>query len=122
MRSLLSLPLILLFIGCSDELDSKLEYDVLSRMDFSNYHNVEKVTPFTKDGYNFAAIPCESETVFVLLNPKYKPYYKQVGQCNYELTWSDIQTILRQFPYPDTNSTVIECLNSHLEGVPTPVD
>lgn len=99
-------------VGCTDEINSITEYEYLRLMDVKKYDSITTVTVVSEGGYHFAVIPCTEEKVFVLLNPKYEPLYKQIGSCNYSLTAQDTSLIARNTPTLDP--TVRECLYSHV--------
>jgi len=99
--------------GCTDEINSYEEYGFLQAFDTSAVEKSTSVTVVQKESYYLAVIPCaEDERVFVLLNPKHEPLYKQIGQFNYELSHLDVSFIARECPKLDP--TVRECLLSHV--------
>ncbi len=98
--------------GCTDEMDSKLEYDRIGKMQLTSLAPVNKISVISKDEYYFAVVPCGGSNVFILLNPKFEPLYKQIGSCDYTLTSEDMVLIVKETPILDP--TVRECLRSHV--------
>ena|SRR3984893_2543320 len=64
-----------------------------------------------EDGYHFAGVESEGRLVWVMLNPKISPFYKQTPKGNYKLSSQQFRQI------KDTgaaSATVVECLSSHV--------
>jgi|ERR1039457_1729918 hypothetical protein len=104
---------LLSIIGCS-ELGNKSEYGVLQEVFiYEEKHpiKISKVEIRTmRDGYILAGFRANngSKNVWVLLNPKYSPYYKQMSQANYSLSYEDLDKIKAIQGVSDTVIAVLE--------------
>jgi len=88
----------------------KLEWSMLQSLDHSSpIHDVE----FTEtDGYHIVCVPRDGDQkrVWIMMDPKSPPFYKQLPSGNYWLSEDRIEIIRKK-----TNpiSTVVEALESH---------
>lgn len=104
--------------SCSPELESKLEWSTLQSVEQQRREKAGRDLEFVTMGKDVVVgIPVEDdrEKVWVLLNPRHPPYYKQVPKGNYSLSVSNLNRILTNNAL---TSTVLECLNSHVEHKP----
>lgn len=108
----LFLPLAVLF-GCSAELASKPEWSALQAIE-QEYRD----KPFTKpeileiqDQRVLGVQGKNSQRIWILLNPKASPFYKQIPQGPFELS-HDLFTQIKTSGH--ASETVLECLASHV--------
>ena len=64
-----------------------------------------------RSGYHFACIPAKGHRIWVMLDAKEEPLYKQMPTGPYELSPQQFQQILQA---KNVTSTVVECLRSHV--------
>lgn len=88
----------------------KVEWSILQSLDQSTpIHNVEFAET---DGYHIVCVPRDGDQrrVWIMMDPKSPPFYKQLPSGNYWLTDDQIEIIRKK-----TNpiSTVLEALGSH---------
>lgn len=68
---------------------------------------------FTKHGYSFLCVRSEKgHRIWIMLNPKYPPYYKQLPLENFSMTFEEAINISRN---PEVKSTVRNVLFSHVD-------
>jgi hypothetical protein len=70
-------------------------------------HGIEFVE---SDGYRLVCFPLNGQRIWVMLNPKTEPYYKQIPQGNYSITKADFEAVTKS---GDGAPTVLACLESH---------
>lgn len=64
-----------------------------------------------ENGYHLACFKSKGRRIWVMLDPKEPPYYKQLPKTSYKLTAEQFERIKGG---GFTNITVLECLMSHL--------
>jgi hypothetical protein len=83
-------------ILCCDDFGNKSEYSILQEIEYSQRNlMVSKIEFKEKNGYFIAGFKADNanKNVWVLLNPKYPPYYKQMPQDRFSLTSSELNEI-----------------------------
>jgi hypothetical protein len=93
----LSFFIITLVPSC-DELGSKSEYAVLQQAEFEYRQNkLNGILIISKDKYFLAGFPSRigDVNVWVLLNSKHYPYYKQIPEFDFLITADDMEKIKR---------------------------
>ena len=75
---------------------------------------IERIEIEKIDGYSFVGIPVRDarKQVWIMLNPRNPPLYKQGPSGNYTLSKEEFKTILASNV---VSSSVANCLESHLE-------
>ena len=99
--------------GCGEELATKPEWSILQGLE-AEYRAkpVPELTVMVRSNHYFVSLQgCNIDHVWVMLDAKESPLYKQMPPGNYQLTAAALDTITRT---DHCNSTVIECLRSHL--------
>lgn len=66
-----------------------------------------------RSGYHFACIPSKGRRIWVMLDPREEPLYKQIPTGPFELTQQQFERILET---KTVTPTVVECLRSHVLG------
>jgi hypothetical protein len=64
-----------------------------------------------RSGYHFVCIPDKGRRVWVMLDPRQEPLYKQMPPGTFEITSQQFQRILES---KAVTPTVAECLRSHV--------
>lgn len=108
--ALISLPL----FSCTDEINSTSEWNVIQRVEVK--HRSEPVSGIkivVLEGYRLLCVasPTQGGKTWILLNPKWSPYYKQLPSGKYSITTEELKRINDE---GKPTETVIECLRSHL--------
>ena len=62
------------------------------------------------DGYRLVCFPSNGQRIWVMLNPKTEPYYKQMPKGNYSITKADFESVAKS---SYASLTVLACLESH---------
>jgi len=101
--------------ACRDDPESptaKHEWSLLESTQ-AKYANqaLEKLIFVKSDDYEIVGIPAKPETIWILLNPKTTPYYRQFPKGNYLLSTAQLQQIKSR---GGCSPTVMECLLSHI--------
>jgi hypothetical protein len=99
----------------NEELASKPEWSIVQAVSSQdrdkpgNKIELEKI-----DEYSVVGIPIHDDRkeIWIMLNPRNPPYYKQIPKGNYTLSKEDLKTILASGV---VISTVENCLESHVE-------
>ena len=68
---------------------------------------------FFRDGYDYCILPHTGGHVWIMLKPRFEPFYKQMPHGQYSLSKQDFQKIQASGL---ASSTVLECLASHIEN------
>lgn len=105
--------LMIMSSGCSSELASKPEWSILQSVE-QEYRDQTFKTPgvLRKQGYKLLGVQGrEGRHVWILLNPKSSPFYKQMPQGPYDID-SELVKMIRSSG--DASETVLECLSSHV--------
>jgi hypothetical protein len=63
-----------------------------------------------QEGYHFVCFPSDGRRIWVMLDPKTEPYYKQTPKGDYLITRSDFEALEAN---GHTSLTVLACLESH---------
>lgn len=99
-----------------EELASKVEWSILQSVVWQHRakssNNIEIVR---MEDYSLAGIPVKDarREIWIMLNAKNPPYYKQFPLGHFQLTKQDFKTIITSNP---VSSTVENCLESHIEA------
>jgi len=64
-----------------------------------------------RSGYHFVCIPSKGRRIWVMLDAREEPFYKQMPTGPFELTQQQLERILES---KSVTSTVVECLRSHV--------
>jgi hypothetical protein len=107
--------LFLLLCGCGDELASKKEWSIVQALEAQHRGATAESIRVEKIGqYAVVGIPVKDarERVWVMLNARNPPYYKQLPPGSYSLSREDLKKILATAV---VTSTVENCLESHVE-------
>jgi hypothetical protein len=73
---------------------------------------IKEVTLFTEMGYHFACIPSNGDKIWLMLDARYTPYYKQEPwDRNFWLSEADFEKIEQSNV---ATPVVIQCLASHI--------
>ena len=111
----------ILILGCGNPGDGressgdKKEWSILQQLEYENRKtNSLKFQIKNINEYSIAVIPKSSghHAVFIMLNPKHPPFYKQLPNVSFKLTIDQYNEIINSLP---TISTVEEALKSHVE-------
>lgn len=108
----LFLPLAMLF-GCSAELASKPEWSALQAVE-QEYRDKLFTKPeilYIQDQHVLGVQGKDGQRIWILLNPKASPFYKQMPQGPFELS-HDLLTQVKMSGH--ASETVLECLASHV--------
>ncbi|HMC28845.1 MAG TPA: hypothetical protein VKM56_13735 [Verrucomicrobiae bacterium] len=103
--------------GCGDELASKTEWSVVQAVEAQHRERPsDSVTVQRIEDYAIAGIPVKDgrKTVWILLNARNPPFYKQLPKGNYSLSKEELRKILAS---ARVTSTVENCLESHLDDL-----
>jgi len=65
-----------------------------------------------RDGYDYCVLPRSGGHVWIMLKPRFEPFYKQMPHGQYTLSKQDFEKILASGL---ASSTVLECLASHID-------
>jgi hypothetical protein len=96
--------------GCN-EFEAKSEYAALQEVEYANRRTVISKAEIVKNhGYLIAGIRATGgkENIWILLNPKTHPYYKQIPQVNFTITHADLERIRQISAVSDTVIAVLE--------------
>lgn len=132
-KLLLAFVFVTLFIIClgillawsfhpNEELVSKREWSILQGVEFKYRRKLIGEAQFiTVDGYSLVGVRGSNErkNIWIMLNPKNPPYYKQLPEGDYTLSERDLEEILAS---GGVTSTVEGCLKSHVNTEPNPAD
>jgi hypothetical protein len=102
---------------CNDELGSKVEWSVIQSA--ASQHpggSDQKVEIVKLDEYSIVRIPVSDARrgVWIMLNPRSAPYYKQSPAGDYKLSKEDLERIVASGV---VITTVENCLESHVGSV-----
>jgi hypothetical protein len=67
----------------------------------------------TENGYHLVCFESMGHRIWIMLDPREVPYYKQMPKGNYKLTSQQLDRIKES---GFASSTVLECLTSHVSG------
>jgi hypothetical protein len=99
----------------SEELRSKPEWSVVQMVEWKHRGETNNAIEFvTVDKYSLVGITAHDpkEKIWIMLNAKNPPYYKQIPAGNYTLSKEEFKTIIAS---NIISSTVANCLESHVE-------
>lgn len=104
-----------LLSGCEMNDGSKNEWGILQAIESDNRGIEIAGIEFREiDKYAAAGFKSTTDNVWVLLNPKYEPYYKQIpSESNFSISVSELEEIYRS----GASDTVMQCLKSHLTNI-----
>lgn len=96
----------------SDELRSKHEWSVLQAVSASHELKSDGIAVFRYEDYCVAGIPGKHGSVWILLNAKNPPLYKQIpADGTYKITSADVEYLAHECE--GINPLVIEQMKSH---------
>jgi hypothetical protein len=107
-----------LLLGC-DELGTKSEYQALQSVWVTERNSLVPSGEIRKlNGYIIVAFHPEyrGENIWVLLNPKHPPYYKQIPQTNFTISRKEFDAIRRIQGISETVIAVLATRISSNEG------
>ena len=113
---------VLLASACSPSLDGresfgdKTEWSILQGHEYRAREAVVTAPQFKNaDEYVLLVVPSADQTknIWIMLNPKSPPFYKQIPQGNFTISQALLDIIARQ---QIASSTVEEVLASHVAG------
>lgn len=91
---------------------SKHEVSTLTAIEARYEHTPIAGLEFAAEGeYKFMCIPSNGQRIWIMLNPKTPPYYKQAPGGTYALSDSELKRVIAA---GTASSTVIACLASHV--------
>jgi len=114
----LSLFLASVFVSptCENDPESpqaKREWSVIQALEAQNSAKpITRLELVKREEFHLACFPWKNRRIWVLLDSRASPYYKQMPLENFEITDQDFQQIKGT---GWANATVIECLASHVE-------
>jgi hypothetical protein len=99
----------------NEELASKVEWSIVQAVE--SQHNskpADKIEFVNMDGYSLAGIPVHDarKEIWIMLNPRNPPYYKQLPKGSYTVSGEDLKNMLASGVVV---STVANCLESHVQ-------
>jgi hypothetical protein len=100
----------------NEELASKVEWSIVQSVEWQHRDKPgDKIEIVRMNEYSLVGIPVKEgrEKVWVMLNAKNPPYYKQLTAGNYKLSEQDFKAIVAS---NIVSSTVANCLESHVEN------
>ncbi len=103
-------------IFSNEELASKVEWSVVQAVEAQHEDKHSgKIEIVKLDEYSVVGIPVPDarKEIWIMLNPRNPPFYKQLPQGSYALSKEDLKTILASGV---VTSTVENCLESHVEA------
>jgi hypothetical protein len=98
-----------------EELSSKVEWSVVQSVEWQHRDKPgDKIEIVRMEEYSLVGIPIKDakRKVWIMLNAKNPPYYKQIPAGNYTLSENEFKTIMAS---NIVSSTVANCLKSHVE-------
>ena len=114
----LSVACVATLLGCSEN-QRKSEWAFLQNTE-SQFRGkpVSEITFYSKGEFHAVGIRSEQSgaNVWVLLNPKTTPLYKQMPQGQFSITETELQKIADS---GNVNETVMACLESHVVKQPS---
>ncbi len=99
-----------------ESLGDKKEWAILQGFEYENRNKPEPQIKFVeKDGYKVVYVPASAtgHGVWIMLNPKNPPYYKQMPQIDFSVTVQQYTEIINTGA---VTSTVEICLLSHTKS------
>ena|ERR1700730_118443 len=91
---------------------AKYEASVLETLEAqSESEPIQEMEFRERSGYQFVCIPSQGHRIWVMLNPKEEPFYKQMPTGPFVLTPQQFERILET---KAVTPTVVECLRSHV--------
>jgi hypothetical protein len=101
MYSLVCVVAVFVTAGCEsyETQKSKEEYAILQGLEFEHRGTpVSNVEIISRNGYTAAGFRAEGrdQNVWVMLNPRYPPRFKQVPDVAFKVTAEDLATVRRQ--------------------------
>ena len=103
-------------IFSNEELASKPEWSIVQAVSSQDRDKPGNRIEVVKiDEYFVVGIPVHDtrREIWIMLNPRNPPYYKQIPKGDYTLSKEDLKTILASGA---VISTVANCLESHVQG------
>ena len=96
-----------------ESLGAKKEWAILQALEFKHRDSaLSGPTMFETNGYRIACISADKgEKIFILLNPQFSPFYKQLPEADYSLSPDHFIKVLQE-GHPI--STVREAMKSHI--------
>ncbi len=103
-------------IFSNEELASKVEWSIVQAVIAQHEDKPsDKIEIVKLDEYSLVGIPVHDarKEIWIMLNPRNPPYYKQGRKGSYKLSKEDLKKILASGV---VTSTVENCLQSHVEN------
>ena len=102
-------------IFTNEELASKPEWSIVQAVEWRHRDNPgNKIEVVKVDEYSLVGIPVgdSGKEIWIMLDPRNPPFYKQIPQDTYRLSKEDLKMILASGV---VTSTVENCLKSHIK-------
>ncbi len=102
-------------IMSNEELASKPEWAAIQIIELQHRDNASDQMEFVTVGeYSIVGLPVHEarKRIWIMLNPRNPPYYKQLPTGSYTLSTEELKTILASGV---VTSTVAKCLESHVQ-------
>jgi len=103
-------------IFSNEELASKQEWSIVQAVASQDGDKAaDKIELVKIDEYSLVGIPVHNarKEIWIMLNPRNPPYYKQLPKGSYTISNEELKKILASRV---VSSTVENCLESHVEG------
>jgi hypothetical protein len=71
---------------------------------------IQEIEFVESEGYRLVCLPSNARRIWIILNPKTEPYYKQMPKGQYSVTKADIDLIAKS---GYASYTVLACIESH---------
>lgn len=104
-------------IFSNEELASKVEWSIIQAVESQHRDKPgDKIEIVKMDDYSLVGIPARDtrKEIWIMLNSRNSPFYKQLPQGSYALSKEDLEEILASGV---VTSTVKSCLESHVENL-----
>lgn len=97
-----------------ESMGGKREWSILQSLEYDyRQKSIDKIEFKDIDEYHMVCLQSESgQRTWIMLNPKYPPFYKQMPQVQFSLSPDELNRIRN---YQSFTSTVEVCLASHLK-------
>jgi hypothetical protein len=99
----------------NEELASKPEWATIQIVEQQHRDKASQGMEFVSTAkYSLVGIPVNDrrKKVWIMLNPRYSPYYKQLPVGNFKISKEDLERVRAS---GSVSSTVANCLESHIE-------
>ena len=99
----------------NEELASKEEWSIVQAVESQHSDKPgDKIEVVNMDGYSLVGIPVHDarKEIWIMLNPRNPPYYKQLPKGSYAISGEDFKKIVASGVVV---LTVVNCLESHVQ-------